>query len=406
MPGLGFGGMGAAAGAGDAISQLFDQRLKAAQLSQQDALTRLKIQELADAHEETLRSRQQAEADRAQALAEREHARKLSEAQSNYKLLGPTTPIGQDTMQSMVGAGLPKEAFQPKPITPAAPPASIAAPGQEAPAPDPGTVANSPAPSQQLFTRIPTAQEQQQQREDAAYQQLASLFPIGSRERTVLDYEHATGKNAPASLVGNPNEPLEEINNNGVSKLVPRSQAIGKAKFHEPQQTPVIEIHTVDANGNPITKVVPKAEAVGKDFAAAPSGQAATKAADRQHAIASLDQLDKAIEAAKDLIGPGAGRISSIEQTIGNPDPKIATLGTKLLLAKMQVDAGIGGARAAASPQLLARWDNLLTQKLTPEALHASVQAMRDILQAGQAPTSGGTKLSAEELIKKYGGGQ
>jgi len=124
-------------------------------------------------------------------------------------------------------------------------------------------------------------------------------------------------------------------------------------------------------------------------------------------ALASLNQLDKAIEDAKDLIGPGSGRISSIEQTVGNPDPKIAALGTKLLLAKMQVDAGIGGTRAAASPQLLARWDNLLAQKLTPEALHASVQAMRDII--GIAPAGGGIsskKMSAEELIKKYGGGQ
>jgi hypothetical protein len=121
-----------------------------------------------------------------------------------------------------------------------------------------------------------------------------------------------------------------------------------------------------------------------------PSAQMQVKAEDRKRAAAGLDQLDAAINNAQQFIGPGAGRVSTIEQMIGNPDPRVQALGTKMLMAKMTIDAGIGGARAAASPQLLQRWDNLFSQKLTPEALHSTVQAMREMLNAGQtaAPSS------------------
>lgn len=121
---------------------------------------------------------------------------------------------------------------------------------------------------------------------------------------------------------------------------------------------------------------------------------AATKDVARKDAIDTLGQLDQAIELAKDKIGPGAGRVSSLEQIIGNADPTVQALGTKLLLAKMKVDAGIGGARAAASPALLARWDNLLAQKVTPEGLHSAVQAMREVLGGMNTSTSGVKVLS------------
>lgn len=135
------------------------------------------------------------------------------------------------------------------------------------------------------------------------------------------------------------------------------------------------------------------------------AGQAAQHEAAKKEALGSLDQLDQAIDAAKDLIGPGAGRVSSLEQMVGNADPKIAALGTKMLLTKMQVDhAAAGTVRAGASPQLLARWDNILATKVTPEGLKAAVQAMREII-GGQATQTQTTKPSAADLIKKYGGG-
>lgn len=130
----------------------------------------------------------------------------------------------------------------------------------------------------------------------------------------------------------------------------------------------------------------------GATKAAPGASQAAQHEASRKEALGSLDQLDQAIESAKDLIGPGAGRISHIEQLVGNPDPRVSALGTKLLLTKMQVDhAATGTVRAGASPQLLARWDNLMSQNLTPENLKAAVQAMREIIGgSGGGATSGG----------------
>ncbi len=111
------------------------------------------------------------------------------------------------------------------------------------------------------------------------------------------------------------------------------------------------------------------------------------KEADRKSGLDALSQLDTAITDATPFIGPGEGRVSTVEQMIGNPDPKLQAMGTKMLLTKMKIDAAIGGARAAASPQILARWDSLLTQKLTPEALHATVQAIREIIGGTGAAT-------------------
>ncbi len=285
----------------------------------------------------------------------------------------------------MTGAGLPPEAFPPSPIDAPAPPPSLAAPGQTEPSPMPGTLANSPAPSQQTFTRIPTAVEKKDEDAKAAQQKLLELFPVGSRERALVEYEVGTGKNAPAGL-----------------------QPIPKA----PPQQHFTPLPQYDEKGNP---TAPMAFDSNTGTARAIPGVATNRPApgaaqDAQHekakkeALSSLDQLDQAIENARNFIGPGAGRVSSVQQMVGSQDPALQALGTKMLLAKMQVDhAATGSVRAGASPTLVARWDNLLAQKVTPEGLKAAVQAMREILGSG-ASSGGGGKLSAEDLIRKYGG--
>jgi hypothetical protein len=116
-------------------------------------------------------------------------------------------------------------------------------------------------------------------------------------------------------------------------------------------------------------------------YGAAPTAGQRDKAQAAKEGIAVLNHLDSYIDNAKDLIGPLGGRISDIEASVGNPDPRISALATSMMLAKMKVDAGIGGMRAAASPQILARWDNILASKMTPENLHAAVKVMREMLQ-------------------------
>lgn len=154
-----------------------------------------------------------------------------------------------------------------------------------------------------------------------------------------------------------------------------------------------VVVQTVDEHGNPVTRIVPKT--ANTEFQRPASNQERQASASKHEALGSLQQLDQAIEEAKDLIGPGAGRISSIQQMVGNPNPKIAALGTKMLLAKMQVDhAATGTVRAGASPQILARWDNILGNNQDAASLKASVQAMREILGGGSGPAMGGGTVS------------
>ncbi len=130
----------------------------------------------------------------------------------------------------------------------------------------------------------------------------------------------------------------------------------------------------------------------GSLHAPAGAAQAASSAAETQKTLGALDQVDQALTAAKDLVGPGAGRVSTVEQMIGSQDPRINALGAKTLMAKLLVDKALtGSARAGASPTLLARWDTLLTQQQTPENMRATVQAMREILKGSEAGPAAAT---------------
>lgn len=126
----------------------------------------------------------------------------------------------------------------------------------------------------------------------------------------------------------------------------------------------------------------------GSVHPAAGAAGAATEARHKAEAIDTLNQVDQAINEAQQFLGPGAGRVTSIEQMIGLADPRAQKLGTKLLIGKMKVDAAIGGVRAAASPQLLQRWDNLLGTHVTPDGLRASVQALREVMGGTSAPAA------------------
>jgi hypothetical protein len=112
-----------------------------------------------------------------------------------------------------------------------------------------------------------------------------------------------------------------------------------------------------------------------------------TRAADQTEATRTLNLLDKSIDDASSMIGPGEGRVSNIEQMIGNQDPKIQRLGVFMKAAKMKIDGLMGSRRAAASPYLMKQWDNLLANNITPEGLKSAVEAMREVV--GGAGVSG-----------------
>lgn len=359
---MGLAGMGGAAGAGDATNLLFQQRMDAArlkqqddqfkaQLAQQDALTRLKAQEVSEATRARVESQQQLEASRKE--TERQHNLTMLSGQLNE--IPTDAPISGQTMGRMTEAGITPERFAPVPITTPAPPSSIAALGDSwKPEPVPGTEANSPAPNLVQFHRIPTAAEVQHQKDEAD--------KIAAQRNPVAD--HAANRAFDAA------HPL-------------------------PHEAPSVVIQTVDANGNPITKIVPKT--VGTEFAAKPTAQMQTHEMAKGEASDVLNQLDQALNDAKDLVGPGQGRISNVEELIGNQDPRLNTLGTKMLAAKVKVNAALTpSARASMTPAALAAWDNLLANKITPEGLKATIQAMRDVV--GKTPAGS----SASGAHKKY----
>jgi hypothetical protein len=141
---MGLMGMGGAAGAGDAIADIFHQRLQAAQLAQQDALTRLKYRELAQTHADTIQNRQDMLAERAQNHAQMDAERR----QANFQHLLSLIPQGSDIApadQATFAQYGASTLLTPKPISAPSAPDSLAAPDQpQTPQPLPGSITNSP----------------------------------------------------------------------------------------------------------------------------------------------------------------------------------------------------------------------------------------------------------------------
>jgi hypothetical protein len=148
----------------------------------------------------------------------------------------------------------------------------------------------------------------------------------------------------------------------------------------------------VDADGNPIG---PPSSAAERQ-----------RAIDIKTSLTTLDRLDADITAADKagVIGPLGGRVADYEAYVGSPDPQVSILATRMMLAKQKMESGIGGMRAAASPQLLARWDNLLASKMTGQNLHAVVQVMRDMMKDAGAATPAYTGNTPEGTEQQIGG--
>lgn len=163
-----------------------------------------------------------------------------------------------------------------------------------------------------------------------------------------------------------------------------------------------------DTEGNPqapviIDRVTGKVTPVPASPTQAPPGaaQRAQKATEATAAISSVDRLDNLIDQAKanGLLGPGAGRyynaLAKFGTTQGLPgggkevDDLIGQIKAAIVFTKGRVDAGIGGARAAASPFFLRQWEQL-AQQSSPEMLHGLTKTMRDSLK-DELPHVGGT---------------
>lgn len=292
---------------------------------------------------------------------------------------------------------------------------ATAAPMVGAPTPDvaPTVTQNAPTLTGQLrYAGTPTQVETASDK--AAVDQMASdpatphVLRGFLRMRAVLP----KGENIPYQLITEPNgpprapEPAKEvIGPNGKPINVKESASYGMTPYHVPPQVQTVTVQTVDPSGQPVERVMTKADALKQGtFAAKPTAQMQTHEMAKSEAQDTLNQLDQAVENAKDFIGPGEGRVSTFEQMVGNSDPRVQELGAKMLAAKVKVGAALTpSVRSSMTPAMLAQWDNLLANKVSPEGLKGTIKAFREII--GGAPT-GGTKPTAADLIKKYGGGQ
>ncbi len=109
--------------------------------------------------------------------------------------------------------------------------------------------------------------------------------------------------------------------------------------------------------------------------------------AKKQDALGSIAEVKKSIDDAAQagLIGPLAGRLSTLGQHFGIVDPKVSDLKTKLLAVKSKVSNALTSSNRQASPEMLRRFDELLGTQLDPQNLHAAADALASML----GPTSG-----------------
>lgn len=398
MPGMGLDTAFGAQGSSDAMQQIFERRMQQAAsdraqkaLEQSDALTRLKIAEQAATIRQNLEAKQQAEKDRVEAAKSAEQDRKDKLATTTFGM----TPIGaempSDTGQHAQSLGLPVQrtpgaqvqqtsGFMPLPsagptgpgmqtvqgLTPVNGPQMGA--GQASTSADPQSPLNAPA----TFKRGATQADLVKQRED-------DQKKADQEWQRTIQQELAT---------------LKEGQGGAKDHFTPVPQ------YENGQPTGTLAFNTASGTATPLTV---GGKAVVNKAAPGAAADAKTKA-ETDKATNVLGQVDTALDSVKDLVGPAAGRGQTVEQWLGTADPKIQAFGTKLLMAKLIIDKAVtGSARAGASPALVARWDNLLSNKVSYDGMKAAIQAAKEMIAAG-APSSGG-KMSAEDLIKKYGGG-
>jgi hypothetical protein len=383
--GLGLQGAYGLQGAQGALRQRLIDRMAAEKQSQDLEMQRQDMQ---------LRTRQIAgqEEDRRAALADRSALtaqRGTAALNTELTQLSPDTPISGGTQQRMVQGGVLPERLAPVPITPMAPPASLADPEQAPAGPLPGTMANSPSPAARQFLRVRSAPEQKIAEDDAtqkaAQQRLLAQFPADSRQRAALEYETATGKNAPASFAEPPAKPgtihdtpkgLVRIADDGT--VTP----LGVQGYHQPVANPesaLVKVEHQDENGRTVVEWLPKSEIRGKTFKKGVSGATETRLASASAVTQTGEDIIAKVSSpdfAKQL-GPAMGRYNTLRDFIGDPPPEFAELAGQIesyAIANM----GVHGMRSAQGAEQIKK---LMDKHHTPESMAATVRGLNSFSQ-------------------------
>lgn len=372
-------GAGGAIGAVEALRQLIADRI-AEQDRQRRALVEDRNFGLQNRQldlQTQLRGGQLAESIRNHTLADNERQDTADQKLNDQIPAGRNIVGGSPVYGRLSRIGAVPETPAAVPMQAPAPPDALAANPDAGPQSLPGTVSDSPSPVVgRLFPKLASF-NQQKESDTLARQQAKDQADAADKER--LRAEQA----ARDAEIGRHNKAMENKPVSEQGWTIQQGTVNGQPGWVRINSR-TGEVRPVDAK-----EITPK-----------PPDAIRVKEQDKKSALDTLSQLDQAIENAKDLVGPGEGRFTSLEQMAGSADPRAQALGAKMLLAKMKIDAALGGLRAAASPQILARWDNLLANKVTPEGLKAAVQAIREIIGGSDAPAPGGSRIKSITEIK------
>ncbi len=113
-------------------------------------------------------------------------------------------------------------------------------------------------------------------------------------------------------------------------------------------------------------------------------------------AMNNLDQMQSTIQRRPDMLGAGAGRITSVEQMLGSNDPDIVALGSQMHNFAM-ANAGIHGSRSAENVK--AQEDEMLNHFHNgPQGLLGGINANRQNLNSVIAVTEGGKQAGGQSV--------
>jgi hypothetical protein len=254
------------------------------------------------------------------------------------------------------------------------------------------------------FMGTPQANQAEAQR--VKLSQLTGSMPAGSPERRALDYEQATGKNAPAGIFDKTAaEPLEQVAGPNGPVFTPRSQAVGKTPYHVPPTNPdnkLVKVeHKDPTTGRTVIEWLPQSEVRGQTFQKGVSGSTETRLESAQAVNQTGEDIVRALSNPNTaaVVGPAMGRYDTLRDFLGNPPPEFSELAGQIesyALASM----GVHGMRSAAGAEQIKK---LLDAHHTPESLIAAIKGLNAfsnhfMQNEGRAPAAAPKPSDADPL--------
>lgn len=374
MGDMGLVGMGGAAGAGDALQNIFQERLQAAaaqrqqqQLEQNDALLRIKAQEHADEVQQNLELKRQTEKDRVDAAKASQQTRLDKQASDTFTMnpiganLGPTQgPRAQQLgfpVQQIAGPKVQQTTgFMPLPSAPSQ------GPGMQ-PMGDLSPVGGAPAVGPQIAPGASTT----------ATTQMPDTFQRGATQADMVQQQGAADKVEAARVAA------ENRTNDNEQKAKDRLAQIAAAAAARPVPDKLTKVEHKGPDGRTIIEWKPQSELRGQTFDKGVSGATETRLASAQAVSQTGEDIIAKLSDPKvaAMVGPAMGRYNSVRDWIGDPPPELSELAGALesyAIANM----GVHGMRSVQGADQIKK---LLDKKHTPDSMISTIKGLNSFSQ-------------------------